>query len=469
MRAGAVFLLIFAVVTAARLTHSGFLWADDNLPLASAIQVAHGKTLYRDVWFDKPPLVSWVDLAWGARDGWPLRLAGAIYVLLASLAAWAAARTRWSQREGLIAACLLAFFLTFGIPSAIIPLASDMLLIAPHLVAIWLAWRGRAFWSGVAAGIGLLASPKAVFVLAACALWTGRQTPWLVAGFLAPNLAAAGWMALQGSLGEYYRQVWQWGSIYASHTFVENPWKEGVLRTANWLGFHVALAAGAIAFFRVDRDRARWRDALWIAFALTGVILGLRFFPRYYFLLLAPMTLLAARGWTLIPRRRVATALLLLLLAIPLVRFGPRYVLLARDLVSGREPAWADLAIDRDSRRAAAKLRVLARPGDTLFVWGFRPDIFVYSGLPAGTRFLESQPISGVLADRHLFDTTAITPEFTAPCRRELLASHPTFVVDGLGLYNPTLALARQPWLQSWFAQYAEVDRTGSSLIYRIR
>ncbi len=52
-------------------------------------------------------------------------------------------------------------------------------------------------------------------------------------------------------------------------------------------------------------------------------------------------------------------------------------------------------------------LRELAHPGDTLFVWGFRPDIFIYSGLPAGTRFLESQPISGVLADRHLFSNAA--------------------------------------------------------------
>ena len=46
------------------------------------------------------------------------------------------------------------------------PLASDMLLVVPHLAAIYFAWRGRAFWSGFAAGIGLLCSSKAVFVLA---------------------------------------------------------------------------------------------------------------------------------------------------------------------------------------------------------------------------------------------------------------------------------------------------------------
>ena len=128
-----------------------------------------------------------------------------------------------------------------------------------------------------------------------------------------------------------------------------------------------------------------------------------------------------------------------------------------------------DLAIDRDSRAASDKLRALAAPGDTLFVWGFRPDIFVYSEMPAGTRFLESQPISGVLADRHLFSTESIAPAFTAPNVRELAASKPLWIVDGLGLYNPGLALARQPALAAWFAQYEEVARTERSILYKVR
>ena len=128
-----------------------------------------------------------------------------------------------------------------------------------------------------------------------------------------------------------------------------------------------------------------------------------------------------------------------------------------------------DLAMDRDSRQAAAKLRALAQPGDTLFVWGFRPDIFIDSGLPAGTRFLESQSISGVLADRHLFIGVALAPEFTAPNRPELIESRPTWVVDGLGLYNPPLALTKQSELAAWLAQYVEAARTDFSILYRLR
>ncbi len=448
-----MFALIAGVVIIARLFHSPVLWADDGLPLAAAMQVAHGKALYKEVWFDKPPLVAWVYLLWGARAGVWLRLAGAAYVIAVAAFAWQFARTKWSEREGLLASMLAAFFLTFGVASAVIPLASDMLLILPHLAAIYCAWRGRAFWSGVAAGIGLLCSSKAIFVLAACLLWQWRSAPALLAGFALPNALALGWLWAHGSAGEYYRQAWQWGSIYAANTFVENPLMEGLKRTANWLGFQAALVAGAIV--ALTRDR-KWRPAAWIALSLAGVVVGLRFFPRYYVLLLPPMTIAAARGWGLLGKWWALAALL----SVPMVRFGPPYFTLEHS---------RDLAMDRESRAAAAKLRELAQPGDTLFVWGFRPDIFIDSGLPAGTRFLESQPISGVLADRHLFSSAPVAPEFTLPNRLELIASRPTWVVDGLGPYNPSLALDRQTYLSAWLANYVEVARTGFSILYRLR
>lgn len=454
MRGAWVLAAMAAVVISARLLHSHVLWADDNLPLAAAMQVARGKTLYRDVWFDKPPLVAWIDLWWGARAGVLLRLAGAAYVLAVAAMAWGVARVKWSGREGLLAAVFAAFFLTFGLPSAVIPLASDMLLIFPHLAAIYFAWRGRALWSGVACGAGLLCSSKAMFVLAACLLWQWRAAPVLLLGFALPNALAIAWMWMHGAAGDYYREAWRWGSIYAANTFIDHPVSEGLKRSANFLGFHAALAVGAVIALARKTD---WRMVAWIALSFAGVVLGLRFFPRYYFLLLPPLIVLAARGWSTAGRGWI---FLIALLAIPAARFAPSYFTLSES---------RDVGIDRDSRAAGQKLHELAAPGDTLFVWGFRPDIFIYSGLPAGTRFLESQPISGVLADRHLFAQTEIAPDFTASIRVELAHSRPTWVVDGLGIFNPPLALARQPYLAAWFAQYQEVARTGFSILYRLR
>ena len=111
-----------AILLAAHLGHSGVLWEGDSLPLAAAQVLKQGAVLYRDVWFDKPPLVAWIYLLWGAVPGWPLRLAGAVYSLLACWLAGATASRLWTPREGYIAALLMAFFLTFDIHSAVVPL-----------------------------------------------------------------------------------------------------------------------------------------------------------------------------------------------------------------------------------------------------------------------------------------------------------------------------------------------------------
>ncbi|MBZ5606025.1 MAG: hypothetical protein LAO79_27325, partial [Acidobacteriia bacterium] len=313
-----LFPILAAIVIAARLCHSGVLWADDNLPLAAAMEVFRGKTLYKDVWFDKPPLVAWTYLLWAAKDGIALRLAGAAYVLAVCVAAYQLAKLKWSEKEAGYAALFAGFFLTFGWPSAVIPLASDMLLILPHLAAIYFAWRGKPFWSGAAAGMGLLCSSKAIFVLAACAIWQWRSLPLLLAGFAAPNAIALGWMWAHGSLAAFYQQTWQWGSIYAKNTFVENPLQEGIKRTAGWMWFQSILVVGAVLAIRVERG---WKLFLWVAISFTGVVLGLRFFPRYYFLLLPPMITIAARGWAEVKPNRLQWAAILLMV-VPAQRFA---------------------------------------------------------------------------------------------------------------------------------------------------
>jgi hypothetical protein len=108
-----------------------------------------------------------------------------------------------------------------------------------------------------------------------------------------------------------------------------------------------------------------------------------------------------------------------------------------------------------------------ARKGDTLFVWGYRPEIYVYTGMQAATMYLDSQPLTGVPADRHL---TRSEPVETVEARRrrvELTSSLPTFIVDGLGLLNPRLAIPEFPELREWFSHYEEAGRTRESAIYR--
>ena len=89
--------------------------------------------------------------------------------------------------------------------------------------------------------------------------------------------------------------------------------------------------------------------------------------------------------------------------------------------------------------------------------------------MAAGSRFLDSQPLTGVLADRHLTSSQPVAPELAARNRRELIASDPTWVVDGLGLLNPALAITNFPDLRDWLAGYREVGRTQFAIIYRLK
>jgi hypothetical protein len=453
------FVVLFAIVALARLCHMSVLWAEENLPLAAARQMLYAKVLYREIWFDKPPLLASAYLLWAAKTGWILRLAGAVYVLLISVVAYLFARDLWSRREGYWAAALLAFFLTFDLPSAVVPLAADLLMLAPHLAAVYLAWKGRAFWSGVLAGIAFLINTKGLFVLAACALWTWRSPVALALGFALPNAVAAVWLWSQGALADYYLQVWKWGRVYAGGTFVASPFRNGLVRMLDWAGFHAAIVAAALLGMR--KDSQRWRFAAWALISLAAVAAGWRFFPRYFFQLLPVAAIAAARGFN--GPRRLETALVLLLL-VPLARFGPRYItLFTRGL-----DRWADVDMDQDSREAARRAQALTSRGDTLFVWGFRPELYVYTDLPAGSRFLDSQPLTGVPADRHLTQSDPVAADFARANRAELATTSPTLIMDGLGLYNPKLAITRYEDLQPWFKRYREVDRSRTVILYKL-
>lgn len=454
--------LLFVFVLAARLCHSGLVWVEEAYPAAAAIQILYGKVPYRDFWFDKPPLTPLMYLLWGAYTGVALRIAGAIFVGCCCWAAYRLARDLWSEREAWIAAGLLAFFLTFDVPSSVMAIAPDLFMILPHLVAIWLAWRGRAFASGAVAGAAMLANPKAVFVLAACLIWAWRDWARLLGGFVLVNAAALGILAAFGALQPYYEQVWAWGAIYSRDSFIDNPLGEGLRRTGAWVGFHGALVIAAVWCWRRER-----RFAAWAAIAFCGVVLGWRFFPRYYFLLLPAVVIGAARGFTLLPRRIASIAALLLL--IPFLRFGPRYAALAGDLLRDRETQWADIAMGHDSRAVSNLLASRKQPGDTLLVWGYRPDIFMETRIPAGTPFLDSQPLTGVIADRHLVRSDVSAPELAAPNRARLAQLRPTWIVDGLGPYNPALAITKYPDLAPWLAQYEQVASTDHSIVYRLR
>jgi hypothetical protein len=127
---------------------------------------------------------------------------------------------------------------------------------------------------------------------------------------------------------------------------------------------------------------------------------------------------------------------------------------------------WNDLALDRDSREASQIALKNALPGGSLYVWGYRPEDYVYTGLRPATRFLDCQAMTGVPADRHLTQSEVVLTAGTQEAREDLARSRPDVLVDGLSLYNPALSMDHYPELRGWLAGYREVARTKGSIIY---
>jgi hypothetical protein len=347
---------------------------------------------------------------------------------------------------------LLAFYLTFGIHSAVLVVGPDMLTIAPHLLAIFHCLRAEPFRAGLASGVALLANPKAAFVVAACALWQWRRVHLLVVGVAVVQAVGLGWLAANGALEAYWRQVWDWGFLYSAQPL---PDADGVRRTLNWAGFHAPLLLGAAWMWWKERGRETPRQILWVLLSLAAVAAGWRFFPRYYFHLLTPLVILGARGLVAMPPR--VRALTLALLLIPGIRFGPRYVQVAMG-----QP-WSDLALYDDSRDVAHRIA----GAKSLLVWGYRPEIFALSRVPAAAPWLDSQPLTGVIADRHLTSSTPAAPDLARANRLKLVAYEPEVIVDGLGPLNPDLAIHRYEEIRDWLSRYHIVERTRYSVIYR--
>jgi hypothetical protein len=452
------------LILISRLCHTHVLWADEDYHLAGAIQVLYGKIPYRDFWYDKPPLNLLFYVLFGAHTGIVLRIADSAFVLLCCALAYRFAAKLWSEREGLFAAAALGFFSIFYIPSANLPMEPDTLMIAPHLAAVYFAWQRKPFVAGALAGVAFLLNTKALLVLAACALFEGL--PLLALGFLAPNAVFLAWMLWTGALPDYWAQVWRWGFGYisTSPSLVDPEW--GFKSLLAWIGFHAALAIGAVWFWLRGRSPERLRMAIWLALSLIATAAGWRFAPRYMNQLLPALVLAAAYGFTHMGRAWRIVAIVALL--IPVVRFSPRYLELARDDLAGRGHSWSDVAMDQESRAASRIVLDAARPGDTIFIWGYRPNLIAYTRLAVAGRLWDSQPVTGVPADRHLVDAEPVSPEWARENRRELIRTKPTFIVDGLSLYNGGLDIHRYPDLAEWLRQYCVVGSARLTTVYRL-
>ena len=132
-------------------------------------------------------------------------------------------------------------------------------------------------------------------------------------------------------------------------------------------------------------------------------------------------------------------------------------------------------AVGLEDIRGAAT-REAEGPRDYLFVWGYRPEIYYWSGLLPASRFLSTQPLTGIPADVHYFESErrvlfdeAITSQAREQLVRDLEGTSPRYIIDELGMFNPEQSLQDYPELHEFMESYRYYGTSDRFLIYRRR
>ena len=249
---------------------------------------------------------------------------------------------------------------------------------------------------------------------------------------------------------------------------------------------------------------------IWFATSYVGLTIGGRFYSHYFFQVVPSLCLIGARGLIGITAaisawrqglRRAAIALLTIGFLVTVVRFHSRTVSLASDWVRGTRSettaGWFHERLNSEEQAVAARVRELSGqgdgagqgpeamrvggprtrpadgPADYLFVWGYRPEIYYWSGLLPASRYLSTQPLTGVPADVHYFGDgyRSLLPEdLTAAARaqlvRDLEETRPKYIVDELGFFNSDLSIQSYPELREFMTDYKARGTTGRFFIY---
>jgi hypothetical protein len=354
-----VFALLIAVTFLLRIFYARNLYQDDGLWFTSAQELIRGKTLYREIYFDKPPVLPLVYAALFKLAGvhiLTIRLFTMLYSVLISALLYGLATRLYGRREGLLAAAMFTVFSTTFTTGHMQGLNTDFLMVLPYTAAAFCflqsispifgkakAVRSRLWYAmaaGVCVAIGVQTNPKALFDLLFFAAALVVSSRWihqssslegpgcspggsarpgvgiLAATIIGSILATLPFLIMIGranALGDYWFDVWYWGARYARYYSLSSALSSAFSQTFQYFGLNPLLLFGVgfalIGTWRVRETmshaggeayppRADLILLIWFAASYAGLATGGRFFGHYFFQLLPSLCVLSARGVT---------------------------------------------------------------------------------------------------------------------------------------------------------------------------
>jgi len=411
------FAAIIAITVLLRIWYARNLYQDDGLWFTAAEEILGGKALYREIFFDKPPVLPLVYAAlfklFGAHI-LTIRLFTICYSTLVSSLLYLFGSRLYDRRTGLVAGLIFAVFSTTYISGDMQSLNTEFLMTPFYIAGAFLLIlsvfgrersRWLAFAGGVMAGIAFQINPKGAFdlIFFALLLVVARSRDdakplkyvrramkvfaLAVAGLAAASLPFVAWLFATDSMSRYVLYVWKWGFRYSSYypaargAEIFLHYGTDYFLINNTLLFGLLVVVGITIsrrFSRTKRVEGESREffntdvalLLWFAVSFAGVAAGGRFFAHYYFQIIPGLCLIGARGlhelfsWSKSRNGITRAAVLILLISgfgYTLVHSHSETVALALNWIRGRSTN-----INRETRLAAAIVRDIPNPADAV-------------------------------------------------------------------------------------------------------
>jgi hypothetical protein len=440
----------------------------------------------RDAWDNKPPLIYFTYAGIQAAFGtgvFPLHLVAMLVVLAAQADIVATAASLYGVRRAIAAGAMFALLIGTPLLEGDVAM-TETFMIVPSSLAVLIFVRselrrdsgGRDGVRGyVAAGalLGVAAGYKQVAVFDAAAIavmiWLTHREPLpalaaLAAGFAAPQAALALLFLATGAFSAYWYAVAGSLPLYARLGPEVSPF----VRFASYLP--ALLVAAVLARRRATGEAVTIASfpALWLGFAVAGVLSSTFAFPHYIQQAVPAIALCAVSSPLRFERdmtgRVALSAAGVLAVAVLYGQFAPAYRERAqvrqlryyRDFVQHQWGSMSDLTYAyRFDGAVAAKDDIAAAMrqdggGPKLFSWSELPWLYPEAGVRNPTRYYTS-----FLGDE--------IPGARAEILRDVQAHPPDYVLISDSAHAPFEEL--ETWVR---ANYAQIRAQGDWRLYRV-
>jgi hypothetical protein len=429
-----IYVVVFVIVILTIVTRLPTLWLhvidiDEAIWAVSANMLIDGYIPYVEFADNKPlGVVVFMAAIFKAAGGMNLiavHIATMIVVALTAFAIYRLASNLKNQRSGLAAAVFYILFITNYIPKVIstnvetlmnLPLVLSMLA----LISAYDARRSlNIFLAGICIGIACCFKYQAgvTGILIAAAIFFGPPRKGdgesfaaalakgiflFAAGSLIPFAIMLMYILYVGAFDEYVALSLAGSMSYISaggaglHIGRQILVRLGTYLIASsplWI-----LAAMRIADI-FKHGEGRWKEFVivsWLLFSSIPVMIGWRLYGHYFLLWVPALSILAGielahqlENWKTSRTARIVSAVIIIMSVFFTISFAvPRYYLDRVNRAAGEDNPFDYIPIAEAVHKKTAD-------GDFIFVWGFAPSIYYFSGRTPASRFLWSDYLTG--------------------------------------------------------------------------